>query len=168
MTDGIGSASPSKVSALDQLPAIPTTCRSLLGSTVKGTLGVGMGMVASLLPALSDRAFITSAIVTAAERGTRTDAGLASRPLVGSLPDVSIGNVAVALTGQPCLAVLVRASELAAAVAPVRSVSISTTPCARATAGLLCGFTGSTTGGRCETGALHATTTADGVPVPTR
>lgn len=127
----------------------------LLGSAVQGTLGIGMGMVASPLLALADRDFIPGAIVISVlpltigivlrERAhvDRRGAGIA---LVGRVPGVIIGSAAVALTGPRFLAVLVGTSVLAAVAASAASVRFTTTPTALVTAGLASGFTGTTTG----------------------
>jgi uncharacterized protein len=127
----------------------------LLGSAVQGTLGIGMGMVASPLLALADRDFIPGAIVIAVipltvgivvRERSHVDHRGAGLALIGRVPGVIIGSAAVALTGPRFLAVLVATSVLVAVAASVRSVRFSTTPRTLVTAGLASGFTGTTTG----------------------
>lgn len=126
-----------------------------IGAVVQGTLGIGLGMIASPMLALADRDFIPAAVLIAVipltfgvalrERGEidRRGAGLA---LIGRVPGVIIGAAAVAWTGPRFLAVLVAVSVLLAVAASLANVRFHPTDRAIFTAGLASGFTGTTTG----------------------
>jgi uncharacterized protein len=137
------------------LLALACVAMVFVGAVVQGTLGIGLGMIASPLLALADRDFIPGAILIAViplslgialrERGhiDRRGAGVA---LVGRVPGAVVGAAAVALTGPRFLAVLVGVSVLAAVAASLASVRFRTTDRAVFVAGMASGFTGTTTG----------------------
>lgn len=126
-----------------------------VGAVVQGTLGIGMGMIASPMLALADRDFIPVALLVAViplsfgvavrEHGEidRKGAGLA---LVGRVPGAMLGAAAVAWTGPRFLAGLVGTSVLLAVGASLANVRFHPTDRAIFTAGLASGFTGTTTG----------------------
>lgn len=126
-----------------------------LGAVVQGTLGIGLGMVAAPLLALTDRDFIPGAVLLAvlpltvgvavAERASvdRRGVGLAT---AGRVPGAVVGALAVAWAGPRFLATLVAVSVLLAVLASVTNVHFLPTDRAVFTAGLASGFTGTTTG----------------------
>lgn len=126
-----------------------------LGSIVQGTLGIGLGMIASPMLALADRDFIPGAIliavipltvgITMREHATVDRPGVYAA-LGGRFPGVLVGAAAVAWTGPRFLSVLVAVSVLGAVAASLASVRFRTTPRAVFAAGLASGFTGTTTG----------------------
>ncbi len=135
--------------------ALACVLMAFVGAVVQGTLGIGLGMVASPMLALTDRDFIPGAVLVAVlpltigvaigERASvdRRGVGLAT---AGRLPGVVIGAVAVAWTGPRFLATLVGVSVLLAVVASVANVRFMPTDRAVFTAGFASGFTGTTTG----------------------
>ena len=126
-----------------------------LGAVVQGTLGIGLGMIASPMLALADRDFIPAAVLIAViplsfgvalrERAEidKRGAGLA---LLGRIPGVIVGAAAVAWTGPRFLAVLVGVSVLLAVAASLANVRFYPSDRAIFTAGLASGFRGTTTG----------------------
>jgi uncharacterized protein len=126
-----------------------------VGAAVQGTLGIGLGMIASPMLALADPAFIPGAIVIAViplsvsvafrERAAIDRRG-AALALAGRVPGVVAGSVAVALMGASALALLVAVSVLGAVIASLASIRFATTPGRLFSAGLASGFTGTATG----------------------
>lgn len=126
-----------------------------LGAVVQGTLGIGLGMVASPVLALVDRDFIPVAVLVAVipltigvalgERSSidRRGAWLA---LAGRVPGSIVGTAAVAWATTRSLVVLVAVSVLLAVLASLLSVQFRTTDRAVFVAGVASGFTGTTTG----------------------
>lgn len=126
-----------------------------LGAVVQGTLGIGLGMVASPVLALVDRDFIPAAVLVAVipltigvalgERSSidRRGAGFA---LIGRVPGSIVGAAAVAWATPRSLVVLVAVSVLLAVLASLLSVQFRTTDRAVFVAGVASGFTGTTTG----------------------
>lgn len=134
-----------------------TACITMvfLGAVVQGTLGIGLGMVASPVLALVDRDFIPVAVLVAVipltigvalgERSSidRRGAWLA---LAGRIPGSVVGTAAVAWASTRSLVVLVAVSVLLAVVASLLRVQFRTTDRAVFAAGVASGFTGTTTG----------------------
>jgi uncharacterized protein len=147
------------IAGLSLLTAVGCVLVIALGAAVQGTLGIGMGMVASPLLVLADRDFVPGAIiiaviplgVTVAARDRHAvdlrGAGLA---LLGRLPGVIVGSLTVAYMGPKVLAALVGGSVLTAVAASAVSSrlarSIPMTPTSLVVAGAASGFTGTTTG----------------------
>lgn len=135
--------------------AVACVLMVFVGAVVQGTLGIGLGMVASPLLALTDRDFIPGAVLLAVlpltvgvavgERAAidRRGVGLAT---IGRLPGAVVGAIAVAWTGPRFLATLVGVSVLLAVLASVANVRFLPTDRAVFTAGFASGFTGTTTG----------------------
>ena len=130
-----------------------------VGAAVQGTIGIGMGMIASPLLVLADRAFVPGAIVisvvplglTVAIRERHAiDRRGAAVALVGRVPGVVVGSLTVAALGHRALALLVGLSVLGAVaisvVAHRAARVIPTTPASLLVAGAASGFTGTTTG----------------------
>lgn len=135
--------------------ALACVAVAFVGAAVQGTLGIGMGMVTAPFLALADRDFIPGAIVLAvipltvgivARERSHVDRRGAWLALVGRVPGVIIGSVAVALTGPRFLAVLVGTSVLGAVTASVTALRFRPSPRALVAAGMASGFTGTTTG----------------------
>jgi uncharacterized membrane protein YfcA len=147
------------VADLPVLTALACVAVVALGATVQGTIGIGMGMIASPILVLADRDFIPGAIVIAVvplgltvalrERAAidRAGAGIA---LVGRVPGVIVGSLTVAAIGHRALAFLVSGSVLfavAASIVASRAARvIPHNPASLFVAGVASGFTGTATG----------------------
>jgi uncharacterized membrane protein YfcA len=126
-----------------------------VGATVQSSIGIGLGMIAAPVLALTDPGFVPAAIVVvvlpmsiavaAADRDhilTR-DVGLA---LLGRIPGVIVAGVVVASISDRVLGLIVAGSVLLAVVASLAGRIFRTTPAALAVAGAASGFTGTATG----------------------
>nr|MCU0261750.1 sulfite exporter TauE/SafE family protein [Ilumatobacteraceae bacterium] len=127
----------------------------MVGSAVQATIGIGMGMLAAPVLAMADPGFVPGAIVIAviplgvsvAVQGRHSiDRRGVVLALIGRLPGVVLGTVAVALLASEVLAVLVSLSVLLAVAATATRFRIRTTGPTLVTAGVASGFTGTATG----------------------
>ncbi|MEX2625638.1 MAG: sulfite exporter TauE/SafE family protein [Ilumatobacteraceae bacterium] len=135
--------------------AVACVLMAFIGAVVQGTLGIGLGMVASPVLALTDPDFIPGAVLLAVlpltvgvaigERASvdRRGVGLAT---AGRLPGTVIGAAAVAWTGPRFPATVVGVSVLLAVLASMTRVRFQPTDRALLVAGLASGF-GATTSG---------------------
>jgi uncharacterized protein len=147
------------IADLPVLTAVGCLLVIAVGAAVQGTLGIGMGMIASPLLVLADRDFIPGAViiaviplgVTVALRDRHAiDVRGAGLALLGRLPGVVVGALTVAAMGPRVLAALVGGSVLAAVAASLLASrlarAIPMTPASLVVAGVASGFTGTTTG----------------------
>jgi uncharacterized membrane protein YfcA len=147
------------IADLPVLTALACMLVIAVGAAVQGTIGIGMGMIASPLLVLADRDFIPGAVIiaviplglTVALRDRHAvDVRGAGLALLGRLPGVVVGSLTVAFMGPRVLAGLVGGSVLAAVTASLLASrlarAIPMTPASLVVAGAASGFTGTTTG----------------------
>ena len=134
------------------------TLLALVGSSVQGSLGFGLGMLTSPIFAMIDHAFVPASMMIAvlpltfgvAIRDRRhIDTKGFSWAIAGRFPGVFVGIVALRAMDKHALAYSVSASVMLAVIVSVvtsrRGQVISTTPVAMASAGLASGFMGTVT-----------------------
>jgi len=126
-----------------------------IGAVVQGSIGIGLGMIASPLLALADPAFIPAAIMLAVlpltvsvawadrEHVERRDVGLA---LLGRIPGTVAGALVLAALSEEVLAVMVAGSVLLAVVSSITGRLFQPTDRALVVAGIASGFAATTTG----------------------
>lgn len=144
-----------EVAGLDLWVAIACLGVVTIGSTLQGTIGLGMGLFAAPFLALADPGFLPLAPVIAViplgvgaawrERHAveRRDVGVA---LTGRVVGVAAGAWAVAATGQTFLVLVVGVSVLIAVVGSISGVRFATTDRNLVLAGAASGFTGTAAG----------------------
>jgi uncharacterized protein len=127
----------------------------LVGSAVQATIGIGMGMLAAPVLAMADPDFVPGAIVIAviplsvsvAVQGRHSiDRRGVLFALIGRLPGVVLGTIAVAVLASEVLAVVVAIAVLLAVVATATRLRVHTTGPTLIGAGVASGFTGTATG----------------------
>ncbi len=130
-----------------------------LGAIVQGTIGIGLGMLAAPVVALADRGLVPVVILVAIlpltiSMTVREYRGIDRRgvlfAVLGRLPGVVLGSLAVAVAGDRLLAVLVAVTVLVGVIASILmtrfGLRIATTPASLVTAGAVSGFMGTSTG----------------------
>lgn len=138
-------------------PWVALVCLAVVavGSTLQGTIGIGMGLLASPILAIADPAFLPVSVVLAViplgaggawrERGAveRRDVGTA---LIGRVVGVASGAWAVAALGHRFVVVVVGVSVLVAVIGSVTGLRFATTSRNLVIAGAASGFTGTAAG----------------------
>jgi len=135
--------------------AVASVLAVFVGSTVQGSIGIGLGLVAAPILALADPEFIPGTLTIAVlplsfliawadrEHVQWRDAGIA---LLGRMPGVVLGALVAVIVSDRMLAVLVAGAVLLAVAGSLTTRRIPFNDFTLVGAGATSGFTGTTTG----------------------